>query len=236
MTIWVGETESTNTLLSRRGEYLPDGAAVVARIQSGGRGQRGNSWEAEPGKNVTMSMLLRNRGVDIRRGYCLSEAVALGAVDLLESLGIEALVKWPNDIYVGNRKIAGILIENQLSGTMIERSIVGIGLNVNQRVWRSDAPNPVSASELTDKEYDVRQIATVLQKAILRRLEGDVEANHTALMARLWRREGFHRYRDELTGEDIWAKIVEISPSGHICMEMAGGGIKEYMFKEITVR
>lgn len=235
MKIWIKETRSTNTLLSSWSRWLPDGTAVIARSQSAGRGQRGNSWEAEPGKNLTTSILLKCRDVDIRESYYLSEAVALATVDLLNDCGIQADVKWPNDIYVDNRKIAGILIENQLNGTKIERTIAGIGLNVNQTVWRSDAPNPVSIAQCTAREWDVAVLVDKLQQAILYRLDMNRTELHNQLMSHLWRRDGFYDYHDELLHEDIKARIVAIASSGQITMELTDGSLREYMFKEVSV-
>ena len=101
--IEIDSTPSTNTLMKERADTLPDGSVILARCQTAGRGQRGNSWEAEPGKNVTMSLLLRDIPVEARRQFAISEAVALAVADTAEALtaghGGEVTVKWPNDIY-----------------------------------------------------------------------------------------------------------------------------------------
>lgn len=123
------------------------GSVIATREQTAGRGQRGNSWEAEPGKNLTFSMLLRPERLHAARQFELSMVVSLAIADAVDALlprGIHTMVKWPNDIYIGMEKVCGILIENRLSGPFIEYSIAGIGININQRRFLSDAPNPTS--------------------------------------------------------------------------------------------
>ncbi|MDE6431375.1 MAG: biotin--[acetyl-CoA-carboxylase] ligase, partial [Duncaniella sp.] len=119
---------------------------VSARRQTAGRGQRGNSWESAPGKNITMSILLRPEGLHPSRQFVISRAVSLAITGVLRRYmpASAVRVKWPNDIYVDDRKICGILIENVISSASIRQSVVGIGINVNQRRFLSDAPNPVS--------------------------------------------------------------------------------------------
>ena len=146
---------STNTWAKEHAEELHHADIVLTHDQTAGRGQRGNSWEAEPGMNLTFSLCLEPSSILPSEQFLLSEAVALGVADAVaQALGLdtqqeEITVKWPNDIYAGNRKIAGILIEHSIRGNRIAKSIAGIGLNVNQRLFRSDAPNPVSMHQLT---------------------------------------------------------------------------------------
>ena len=110
------ETLSTNSYASARAAELEDWTVVSARRQTAGRGQRGNGWEAEEGKNLTFSVFFRPENFRARDQFALSEAVALAVVETLAGEGIEARVKWPNDIYVGDRKICGILIEHAVMG------------------------------------------------------------------------------------------------------------------------
>lgn len=199
----------------------------MAREQTAGRGQRGNSWEAEPGKNITLSLILRPEQLPAMRQFELSEAVALAVADTVESLGIgHVAVKWPNDIYVGDRKIAGILIENTLSGNLISRSIVGIGLNVNQREFHSDAPNPVSALQLTGREHNVEDLALRMVQRILDRLSLD---NHSEYRRRLWRGTGIWPWRTA-QGQTFSAAIADVEPDGHLRLS---GNHPPFAFKEI---
>ena len=155
---WLDSCASTNSVLAGCAD-APAGLVIATREQTAGRGQRGNTWEAQPGANLTFSLLLRPAAIPAARQFELSMIVSLAIVDtvdaVLEDAGcpLRAEIKWPNDIYVADRKICGILIENTLTGRSIDRSIVGIGLNVNQTVFLSDAPNPASLCGFTGRAY-----------------------------------------------------------------------------------
>ncbi|MDE6653825.1 MAG: biotin--[acetyl-CoA-carboxylase] ligase, partial [Muribaculaceae bacterium] len=137
--IYVDEADSTNNLLAAESHRLSHGTALMARRQTAGKGQRGNSWEAAPGKNLTFSLLLRPQSILASHQFELLQVVAISIVKVLRSQldTDEIYIKWPNDIYYRDKKICGILIENSISGISIERSIVGIGINVNQDVFTS---------------------------------------------------------------------------------------------------
>jgi BirA family transcriptional regulator, biotin operon repressor / biotin---[acetyl-CoA-carboxylase] ligase len=133
--VFVPECHSTNTLLVDLAQKTnqPEGTLVITNKQTQGRGQRGNNWEADFGKNLTMSLLLRPSFLSIKDQFSLTCFVSLGVLDfLVERLSSSVKIKWPNDILVGEKKIAGILIENNLAGERLQQSVVGIGLNVNQ--------------------------------------------------------------------------------------------------------
>lgn len=216
---------STNAAIDRE---APHGFALMAREQTAGRGQRGNSWEAEPGKNITLSLMLRPEGIAATAQFAISEAVALGVADAVVELGVkEVAVKWPNDIYVGDRKIAGILIENSLNGPMISRSIAGIGLNVNQESFRSDAPNPVSIRQLTGREHDTEALARCMIALILGRLGQD---NHAEYCSRLWRGKGTWAWTTPADGTPFMAAIEGVMPDGHLCLT----GRAPFAFKEVS--
>lgn len=220
----VSECASTNSAISPE---APHGYALRAVTQTAGRGQRGNSWEAEPGMNVTLSLMLRPANVRAADQFAISEAVALGVADLLDGLGVDGVaVKWPNDVYVGNGKIAGVLIENSLTPAgMLVRSIAGIGLNVNQTVFVSPAPNPVSLKQITGQTYDVGHVAERMVGCILRRLERG--GNHDDYRARLWRGKGVWPWTGA-DGSRFSAAINDVLPSGHLVLNG-----KAYAFKEV---
>lgn len=217
----------------------PHGAAVMARGQTAGRGQRGNSWESEPGANATFSVLLRPTGIEANRQFVISQAAALAVTATLAEHGIEAAVKWPNDIYVGDRKICGILITCSLTGTAISHVIVGIGVNVNQRQFHSDAPNPVSMWQLTGCDADPVAIARTIAERLSvttadlgdRQLCDTIAADYNA---RLWRGEGYWPYRDAATGDTFEARIESIAPTGHIHLLDSSGRQRVYAFKEVA--
>lgn len=232
---------STNTYMATLPPDTPDGTVVTVRDQTCGRGQRGNSWEAAPGKNITLSILLRPEEVEARSQFMVSEAVALGVADtVMEFLGPDAnvKVKWPNDIYVDDRKICGILIENTLCGRKIERSIAGIGLNVNQERFLSDAPNPVSMYMLSGREFPVCDVEEALCRNVLELTRGYLTPErfghlHSRYCSMLWRGEGFFPYREAASGERLEAAVDSIAPTGHMTLRLTDGSLRTYAFKEV---
>ena len=233
--------DSTSTYMRRELVDAPAGTVVVTDCQCAGRGQRGNSWEAEPGANLTFSVLLRPEGIDASTQYAVSEAVALAIVESLDPLVPDTSrlsIKWPNDIYYDNMKICGILIENTLTGMAVGRSIAGIGININQTRFVSDAPNPVSLAMLTGRTYPLRQLLEQVVTRVLDRVAGvttpdgraDVAARY---MSRLWRREGLHPYVLP-DGTRFDAAIESVAPTGHITLRHADGSATTHAFKEVA--
>ena len=236
MHVHLDSVDSTNNWMKENAAMRPHGFTVSAGSQIAGRGQRGNSWESAPGQNVTMSMLLRPTGVDAARQFVISEAVALGVVDTLRHfLGPEApvAVKWPNDIYWNELKICGILIENVLRGREIIQSIAGIGLNVNQQEFMSDAPNPVSMWQIAGCEFSVGEVTDTLRRNVISRCLLSEKELHEAYLNALWRREGFYPYRDAASQRRFMARIAGISPSGRLSLEEQDGPAHVYAFKEV---
>ena len=236
----IDQTQSTNSELAARANRLPNGHAIMALRQTAGRGQRGNTWESQPGMNITLSLLIRPESLDVRHQFSLSEAVALGVVRTLSLYGITATVKWPNDIYVDNRKICGILIENTLEATRIARSIAGIGLNVNQRRFTSDAPNPISIWQLLGREHDISEMAHTMIQQIMHLCDHSLtspEARpllHIDSMDHLWRNDNEpHPYLDPATGTRFMATIHDIAPTGHITLHHTDGITSTHAFKEV---
>ena len=214
---------------------MPHGHVIMATAQTAGRGQRGNSWEATPGLNITLSMLLRPTQLHAREQFAISEAVALGVVHTLHHYGIESYVKWPNDIYAAtDMKICGILIENTITGMYIDHSIAGIGLNVNQTEYLSDAPNPISMSMITGRRYDTTEVARLMTDSILAMTRRDSADLHAEYMQRLWRSEGYHPYRDTATGQVFDARIADVASTGHMTLMLQNGETRIYAFKEVA--
>lgn len=229
-----GSCASTNAVLSAMPD-APEGTVVVTNCQTAGRGQRGNSWEAEPGKNLTFSLLLRP-GIAASQQFELSMLVSLAIVEVLDRYiaPLKAKIKWPNDIYVGDRKICGILIENTLCDAAIERSIAGIGINVNQREFVSDAPNPVSLIHLTDKEHALPPLLVDFCRAILGhkedyRQEEDATGLKKSYMQALYRYDGLPYPFRRADGSIISTSIADVGLDG--MLRLSDGG--RYAFKEI---
>ncbi len=230
---------STNDYVKENAGSLVSPSMVVARAQTAGRGQRGNSWESEPGANLTFSVFVRLHGFPARRQFAVSEAVALAVADTLGAFGVEAKVKWPNDIYVGDRKICGILIEHSLMGAELMHTIAGAGVNVNQKRFLSPAPNPVSMWQLLGRET---QLAAVRDEMVRRlesafsRIAGEEgrQRVHKEFSGRLWRGDGkAYPFRDTATGEVFEASIAGIDPDGPLRLRLDCGQEREYLFKQV---
>lgn len=235
----IPEVDSTNSWLARNAASIAETTLVAAHEQTAGRGQRGNTWEAEPGANLTFSVLWRPTDFAPARQFAISEAFALAIADTLADLyGIEARVKWPNDIYVGDRKLCGILIEHAVIGRRIERTIAGAGININQTVFRSPAPNPVSVAQITGREHSLSEALEAVAAAIDRRFavleaEGPGERLHTEFMSRMWRADGHpHPFR-EPDGEPFSAVIEGVESDGMLRLRDTAGRLRRYAFKQV---
>ena len=171
--IWLDSIDSTNEEAKRHISDIDNLSVLSAYEQTEGRGQRGNTWMSTPGENLMFSIVLKNPKISARDQFGINEITSLSVVDFLSQHGISARIKWPNDIYVGSKKICGILIENSLRGSGISSSIIGIGLNINQRNFDVNLPNPTSMvlcqtdlschsdssqchSERSDESFDIR--------------------------------------------------------------------------------
>jgi len=235
--IRVETVSSTNSYLkeSARNRVLEEGTVVVARNQTAGKGQRGNSWESEAGKNITCSILLYPSFLPVQRFFLLSEAVSLGVKEMLDVYTSGITVKWPNDIYYQEKKIAGILIENELTGNVYTSSVVGTGLNVNQERFLSHAPNPVSLKQITGEDFDTKTLLEKLVENILYCYEqlksGDIETIIQKYHDALYRRAGFHRFEDE--AGKFNARIDRVSDDGllHLITDM--NEERSYAFKNV---
>ncbi|MDE6638026.1 MAG: biotin--[acetyl-CoA-carboxylase] ligase [Muribaculaceae bacterium] len=238
--IHLEEVDSTNAYIMRNVRDLEAPVMVTAYRQTAGQGQRGNSWEAEPGKNLTFSVFYRPAGLPPMAQFSMSEAVALAVVDFLANHGIEAKVKWPNDIYVDDRKICGILIRHSVMGDAVTYSVIGVGIDVNQTLFLSDAPNPVSMKQITGKTYDLSVLKKEIADIIEHRLESinDPEQRvmlHDEFMKNLWRGDGQeYAFVDTATVENFMASIESIALHGPISLRLADGTVRTYAFKEVS--
>jgi BirA family biotin operon repressor/biotin-[acetyl-CoA-carboxylase] ligase len=228
------ELDSTSGEVWRQIDTLHDRTVIVTPRQTGGRGHGGNSWESAPGENVTMTLLLKPPRVMAARQFAISMLVALATRDLVARHVEGCTVKWPNDIYVGDRKIAGILIEHVVCGPWIARSLCGIGLNVNQERFLSDAPNPVSLRQLTGREWAPRQVLEELLECLRARLDAprDRPATRHEYRAALYRGTGRHAWRDA-SGE-FHASVSAINPYGQLVLRDDEGSTRVYGFKEVA--
>ena len=230
------ETDSTNRLLrdyaGEEGRLL---TVLTADYQTAGRGQGRNTWESEPGKNLLASIRLHPRGLAAARQYALTEAGALAVRDTVAAYVGGASVKWPNDVYAGDRKISGTLSECDISGTSIKTCTLGIGLNVNQRVFRSGAPNPVSIAQLTGRDADLGEVLRLLignLRAYMAMVDsGECDRLHRLYLGALYRREGFFEYED--AGGRFMAETETVEPGGLLVLRRQDGRLSKYELKEV---
>lgn len=234
------ETHSTNQYLREwmEREPLAEGTVVMADFQTAGRGQTGNSWESEKNKNLMFSILLYPDFLPANRQFLISQIVALSVKDTLSCYIDHITVKWPNDIYWKDRKICGILIENDLSGQNLYCSVIGIGINLNQSVFRGDAPNPVSLFQITGKEYDREEVFArflhIFFDYYLLLLKEEQEKIKQTYMTALYRKEGFYFYSD--ANGIFEARVHAIEPTGHLVLRLKDGTVRKYAFKEVSYK
>ena len=228
--MYIANTNSTNTLLKQLAAEGNPPEFIYAGYQTAGRGQTGNGWESEEGKNLLCSILLPpNKNL-----YFLNIAVSVAIIRELEVRGLEVrglAIKWPNDIYWKDKKLAGILVENAIIGSEVKYSIAGIGLNVNQTVFVSDAPNPVSLKQITGKEYDIDQWMQDLLEAVKAVLNEPEEVIWSEYKAHLYRREGYWPYED--ANGRFEARIQDVLPTGEIVLKDTDNKERIYHFKQI---
>lgn len=246
--MYIRETHSTSTLLREQyTDTLPHLYTIRTDYQTAGRGQVGNTWESERGKNLLFSTLLRHEELHATEQWRISMWVAITLWEVLaKHLGKERLtIKWPNDIYYGDKKLVGILIENALIGQYVEHSIVGIGVNVHQMNWQSNAPNPISMKEITGREYDIEGLLNEWICSMKSWKNSKIEDLSSAYLQHLYRREGWHEYverevsiaptsiAEKGTKNTFLAEIVTVTEQGELVLRLQDNAEKKYHFKQI---
>ncbi|MFK5855753.1 MAG: biotin--[acetyl-CoA-carboxylase] ligase [Bacteroidota bacterium] len=217
-----------------------EGDVIFTLNQQVGRGQGKNIWESETGSNLNISIILQPKMIHASQQFVLTQLVSLAIIQLLSEYindnEHEIKIKWPNDIYVGDNKIAGILFQNFIKGNEIEYSIVGIGINVNQLKFLSLAPNPISIIHHTNKQTDIG--------SLLNNLLENIAANYKKYATESTFPKLKSKYINNLYQYDIWAnysdsvgkfkgKIIDIDEFGRLIVKMENDHEKLYMFKEI---
>lgn len=226
------EVDSTNIYINK---VEGTDVVVVADFQSSGKGQGTNVWESESGKNLLFSLKMSPKRVPANKQYLLSMAGALAIKAALDTYASGFLLKWPNDIYWHDKKISGTLILTSICGKFIQNCIFGVGVNVNQKVFTSDAPNPVSLLHIIGNETDKDELLSrILQKFeyYYTLLEAGGQKQIIALYNEsLYRRTGFYEYEDN--NGRFMAEIVAVLPNGHLVLRDKLGGERKYELKEI---
>lgn len=228
------EAESTNDLAHKTIYKHKD--IIIADSQISGRGQGTNSWLSEPGKNLTFSMVLEPQNLPASRQFLLSKIISLAITDMLESYRIKASIKWPNDIYIGDKKVAGILIENEILGTKVARVVIGIGLNVNQKEFDEGLPNPISMTIAANREFELEKVLTRFCNCFSVRCEqlyaGETEQVDSDYFSRLYLANTAHRFTLP-DGKEFVGTIRSVSGNGELKVETKNGQERTFLFKEI---
>lgn len=211
-----------------------EGCVVITDWQTAGRGQRGSSWEAEPDKNITLSLILKPGFLSITQQFFLTISISLAVLETVQELTATTVkIKWPNDILAANKKLAGILIQNNVNGHFLQHSVVGIGLNVNQEIF--EHPRATSLTLLSGKKYN--------RVAVTERLLEHLEKNYLCLKNGQWAHlkyrylQHLFRYQEthlyELDGQKVVGQIVGVDEGGRLAMQVEAT-LRYFNAKEIV--
>lgn len=236
--VYYDSINSTNSeaLLILKEKELPEGTVIRADFQTAGKGQKGNRWESERGKNLLLSIILYPSSVSPDQQFLISMSMSLGIYDFLTQYLKDIKIKWPNDIFIRNSKIAGILIENTIIGPDIESSVAGIGININQEKFSPEIiPDPVSLKILTGKDHDTglcfRQLLNYLDNRYKQLLYGDRDLISKEYFSNLYRAGEWHFYKAE--GIIFRGRITAVSVSGILTIEQEGRKYRKFLFREV---
>jgi BirA family transcriptional regulator, biotin operon repressor / biotin---[acetyl-CoA-carboxylase] ligase len=234
--VWLDKVASTNDYASSvESDPSSHGLVIVADYQSEGRGQRGSRWESKKGENLLFSIVLHPTWLKVKHQFLLSKLIAVSVCSTLANSVDNVSIKWPNDIYIGSKKVGGILIENSFSGATLDSSIIGVGINVNQTEFDITLPNPTSLQLETDKFIDKKElldsICIIFWENYSLLSKGQVEQVNSNYFVNLFRRDGFHPYFAD--GKNFVAKILGVRNSGELLLETEDGLVREFYFKEV---
>lgn len=213
----------------------PDGSVVLAEEQFSGKGQRNNKWESAAGQNLLLSIVVYPDFLPVQHQFLLSKVIALGVADVVKLFVDNVRIKWPNDLYVGDKKVAGILIETSITGCQLGACVAGIGLNVNQMNFESDAPNPVSLAQLCGKKLNLNEVLNLLTEAVdgwygvLCRTETESIDKH--YLDNLYQFDEPATYRDD--SGIFQGTITGLNEIGQLQIEDERGQLRTYHFKEV---
>ena len=241
---WLQSIDSTNNEALRQAQTLDNLSVLAAYCQTAGRGQRGNRWNSRPGENLTFSLFLRFGEAGLSplpagEQFRLSEVTALALTDFLAGCGVEARIKWPNDIYVRDKKIAGVLIESTLAGRFLAGSIIGVGLNLNQTAFPPELINPTSLARVTGRRWPLEPSLEDLLSCFLKYIrwmeeEKGPERLRAAYLDHLYRFGIRSTFAEGDSGPHFQGTIVGITDGGKLLVEMPDGQRKSFAFKEIA--
>ena len=238
---WFDSIDSTNRYCEEKIAEMENKSVIAASFQSAGKGQRGNSWESQKGKNLTFTIVLKPSHITSEGQFVISQLVSLGIVNYLETKGLKAKIKWPNDIYIGDKKICGILINNTVNRDKVSSTIIGIGLNLNQTIFRSNAPNPTSVklekSGLYFRKLELKRVISEIENlydivdnqlnsAILTIIDKEYKNS-------LYRINQKAEFFDVLKNETFTGTIKGVDHCARIIIADESGTERIYSFKEV---
>lgn len=218
----------------------PEGTVIRADSQSAGRGQFGSRWEAAAGQNLTFSLILYPVRIEVQDQFYLSMALALGLFDGCAALDLpeKPMLKWPNDLYFGNRKCAGILIQNSISGKNIQSAVAGIGLNVNQQSFDPSLPNPTSLSLECGRPFDLdqlmEQLFVCLERRYLQLISGKKQEIKADYLAQLYRRGADSEFVRTGNEKVFRGVILGVADDGRLQVQTEQG-LELFGLKEIKI-
>ena len=230
---WHNTIESTFSGMEIAKNQLTDKEVWAARFQTAGRGQKGNTWCSADGENLTFSIYLKHNGIEARNQFAICQAVSLGACRYLATKGVEASIKWPNDIYVGDRKICGILISNTVSGGLLKDSLAGIGINLNQVEFPDWIPNPTSLKLITKNNYVIEDELPLALDEILAEYGAIGDKTAPDYLRRLYLKDTPHLFTDAASGNKFNGVITGVLQDGRLEVRTADGYFRYFAFKEI---
>lgn len=214
-------------------KQLTDKEVWAARFQTAGRGQKGNVWCSADGENLTFSIYLKHRGIEARNQFAVCQAVSLGICRYLSAKGVEASIKWPNDIYVGDCKICGILISNTVSGTRLTDSVAGIGINLNQIEFPDWVPNPTSLKLITKNNYVIEDELHLVLIDIFAEYDAIGDKTASDYLRRLYLKDTPHLFTGAAGGNKFNGVITGVLQDGRLEIRTADGYYRYFAFKEV---
>jgi len=234
--IRLDKVDSTNNFAKEiiNSKTINDWTIVIAKEQTNGRGQRGNSWQSNPKENLTFSLII-SPNIKVEKQFYISKIVSLALLNFFNKFSDNATIKWPNDIYIDNKKIAGILIENFIQANKINKSVIGIGININQCEFDEDIPNPISLKQLTNKTFDLNTVLLQIidEIFIMYQSINNYKLIDNLYNKNLYRLEKETQFRDK-NNKTFKAQIIGTNEEGKLKL-MHNKDIKFIDFQEIVM-
>ena len=235
--IKIPQTDSTNLYLRKllNESDLPNFFCVSADFQTNGRGQKESVWESNRGENLLFSFLIHSGKIPLEQQFLLSEIVSIGICNALKINSLSTEIKWANDIFYQDKKLAGILIETIIAGDKMKYAIVGIGLNVNQTEFSENLPYAISLRQILGKKLDRQAILENILVEISILFENFDVKNSADLQNKyfelLYRNSGYHLFEDK--NGKFYAKIISVAPDGCLKLLTDNALEKNFYFKEV---